>query len=135
MSTSPTSSLLAHRPFVYFWLARVAGMLAIQMQTVAVGWQVYELTRSALDLGFVGLAQFIPAFVLMLPAGHFADRYDRRNIVRLCQSIQAFAIMLLALGTATDSLTRDMILGIVVLIGAARRKPNPHGPICRMSCA
>ncbi len=125
MNQPSASSLLAHRPFVLFWLARVAGTLAIQMQTVAIGWQVYELTGSALDLGFVGLAQFIPAFILILPAGHFADRHDRRNIVRVCQSIQSVAMALLALGTATGFLTRDLILSLVVLIGAARAFEAP----------
>jgi MFS family permease len=120
-----SSSLLDHRPFVFFWLARVSGTLATQMQTIAVGWQIYELTKSALDLGLVGLAQFIPAILFILPAGHFADRYDRRNIVRLCQSLQAVAMALLAAGTATGSLTRDMILGIVILIGAGRAFETP----------
>lgn len=119
------SSLLAHRPFVLFWLARVAGTLATQMQTVAIGYQVYELTKSALDLGLIGLAQFIPALLFILPAGHFADRHDRRNIVRACQSLQAVALTLLALGTATGSLTRDLMLGVVILIGTGRAFEAP----------
>src|SRR6185503_5103365 len=54
-------SLRSHRPFVLFWFARTFASVALQMQVVAVGWQVYELTGSALDLGLVGLAQFVPA--------------------------------------------------------------------------
>src|SRR5437762_8919666 len=89
LSTSFTDStaLLAHRSFVRFWIARLTGGFANQMQAVAVGWQVYALTGSALDLGLVGLAQFLPSVVLLLVVGHVADRYDRRHIVGLCQLI------------------------------------------------
>ena len=76
---SADGSLLQHRPFVQFWIARVSTTVALQMMGVAVGWQIYELTGSALDLGLVGLAQFVPALLLLLVAGHFADRYDRRR--------------------------------------------------------
>ena len=58
--------------------ARIAGTAAQQMLMVALGWQVYELTSSAWALGFVGLAQFLPALLLTLPAGHLVDRHDRR---------------------------------------------------------
>ena len=57
-------STLGHRPFALFWFARVLSSLAYHMQTVAVGWQVYALTDSALSLGFIGLAQFLPGVVL-----------------------------------------------------------------------
>ena len=72
-------SLLAQRSFVLFWCSRVATMIAQQMITVAVGWQVYAMTGRALDLGFVGLAQFLPAFLLVLVSGQVADRFDRRR--------------------------------------------------------
>ena len=55
------------------------------MQAVAVGWQMYDITHNPLDLGLVGLTQFIPAALFVLVAGHVADRYDRRTIVRICQ--------------------------------------------------
>ena len=58
--------------------------MATEMQSVAVGWQVYEITKRPLDLGYVGLAQFWPSIVLFLAAGHAADRFNRRNIVTLC---------------------------------------------------
>ena len=76
--------LSGHRPFVYFWFTRVATIIGYQMLTVAVGWQVYALTGSAFDLGLIGLVQFLPAVVLLLLAGHVADRYDRRRIARIC---------------------------------------------------
>src|SRR5213593_4739066 len=61
------------------------------MQTVAVGWQLYTLTGSALDLGLLGLAQFVPTIALTLVGGHVADRYDRRVVVVICQVAQAGA--------------------------------------------
>ena len=62
-----------------YWLSRLAASFATQIQTVAVGWQVYDLTRDPLDLGFVGLSQFLPALLLVLVTGAVADRFDRRT--------------------------------------------------------
>ena len=71
------NSLVRHRAFMRFWLARVFGMLGSQMQSVAIGWQIYEMTRSPLDLGLIGLAQFMPSILLVFLSGHVIDRYDR----------------------------------------------------------
>jgi len=114
------ASLLAHRSFVRFWVARLTGGFANQMQAVAVGWQVYALTGSALDLGFVGLAQFLPSVALMLLVGHVADRYDRRRIVGLCQLIEAGAAGTLAVLTLRGTITEHAIFALVAVIGAAR---------------
>src|ERR1700686_2895974 len=70
--------------FVLFQLARFFIVLATEMQSVAVGWQVYEITRRPLDLGFVGLAQFLPGIFLFLVSGHSADRFDRRKLLTVC---------------------------------------------------
>ena len=113
-------SLVRHRPFVYFWLARTSTTVALQMQAVAVSWQMYGLTHDPLDLGLVGLTQFIPAALLVLVAGHAADRYDRRLIVRSCQFLAGVAVAMLAAGTAYGWLSRNAILAIVFVIGAAR---------------
>jgi MFS family permease len=118
-------SIRRHRPFVLFWFSRVFAAVALQMQVVAVGWQVYALTGSALDLGLVGLAQFVPSVVLLLFTGHAADRYDRRLIVRLCQTVQACCAALLALGSYQGWLTRDLIFLTVFVIGAARAFEMP----------
>ena len=83
--------LRRHRPFALYWVARVSSTVALQMQAVAVGWQMYDLTGNPLDLGLVGLTQFIPAALFVLVAGHVADRYDRRMIVRTCQLICGLA--------------------------------------------
>ncbi len=127
MSVEDTSqlSVLRHRSFAFFWLSRVAGSLATQMQTVAVSWQVYEMTNSPFDLGLVGLAQFFPLVSLMLVAGHVADRYDRKTIVRISQVVDGLAMALLAVGTAGGWLTRDLILAAVFMFGAARAFQQP----------
>src|SRR5229473_3456628 len=70
--------------FVSYTLARFFIVVALEMQSVAVGWQVYEITKRPLDLGYVGLAQFLPGFVLFLFAGHAADLYDRRKLLMWC---------------------------------------------------
>src|SRR5215471_4243814 len=90
-------SVLGIRDFRLFVATRVPAVLAIQIQNVAVGWQVYDITHRPLDLGFVGLAQFLPVFGLALVAGHVADRFDRRLILGLCLAVQAFCSGLLLL--------------------------------------
>jgi MFS family permease len=109
-----------HRPFAFYWVARVSSTVALQMQAVAVSWQMYDLTRNPLDLGLVGLTQFIPAALFVLVAGHIADRYDRRMIVRGCQLVSGMATATLAIGAAGGWMTRESLLAIVFVIGAAR---------------
>jgi MFS family permease len=98
-SSGPQPSILRHKPFAFFWFARGFTSVAFQIQGVAVGWQVYALTGSAFYLGLVGLAQFLPMFLLTLVVGHVADRYDRRMVVRLCQIVEGLAAAALALGS------------------------------------
>ncbi len=120
-----SESLLHHRPFRLFWFARVCSSFAFQMQSVAIGWQVYALRGSAFDLGLVGLAQFLPILLLTLAAGHVADRYDRRRIVATCQLVEAAASAVLALGTAFGWLDVNKIFAIVGVVGAARAFESP----------
>ena len=116
---SPTS-LRRHRPFALYWVSRVSSTIALQMQAVAVAWQMYDITHNPLDLGLVGLTQFIPAALFVLVAGHVADRYDRRTIVRICQMTSGCATAVLAIGTAGGWLTREALLAIVFVTGSAR---------------
>src|SRR5690349_12154890 len=90
------------------------------MIAVAVGWQVYELTHRALDLGLVGLVQFIPSMILVLFVGHAADRYDRRRLVALAQTTEAIAILILCLGTISHWVNRDIIFLIIFAVGVGR---------------
>ncbi len=108
-----------------FWWGRLAGTTAQQMLMVALGWQMYELTASAWDLGLVGLLQFIPALALTLPAGHAVDRHDRRLLLTGCLTLQMLVGLLLALGTAGGWVGRELILVLSLLLGAARAFQMP----------
>jgi MFS family permease len=86
---APTAgSALQSRDFLLYQAARLLVILGAEAQSVAVAWQVYMITHSALDLGYTGLALFLPGLFCVLPAGHAADRYDRRGIILLCYGIQ-----------------------------------------------
>ncbi len=87
-------SLAGEHAFIRYLIARCFGTLAVQMQTVAVGWQVYDITRDPLDLGLIGLSQFLPFILLILPAGHAADHYDRRRILTSCYFLNMAAARL-----------------------------------------
>ena len=85
--------LLKERDYLVFWVSRWTGGFAAQIQGVAMGWQMYALARltrpvaeSAFLVGMIGLAAFIPVFLLTLPAGDTADRYDRRRVLQICQT-------------------------------------------------
>jgi MFS family permease len=119
-------SLLHHRSFILFWLARVSTTVALQMQAVAVGWQMYDLTSSTLNLGLVGLAQFVPSFLLVLVAGHFADRYDRRRIAQIGEAVEALASATLAIATITGVIAPALIFTAVFTIGVGRAFEQPN---------
>ena len=123
--TQAAHSPFRHRSFRQYWIARLTGVFAYQMQAVAVGWQVYALTGSALDLGLVGLAQFLPSVALLLVVGHVADRHDRRRIVSWCQRAESAAALTLALLSATGTITELAIFVLVAVIGAARAFEMP----------
>jgi MFS family permease len=112
-------------PFALFWGSRVLTTLALHMQTVAVGWQLYALTGSALDLGLVGLVQFVPTVALALVVGAVADRYDRRLVVGACHLAQALGTAWLAWGSLAGGLGRDGVLLTLAVLGAARAFENP----------
>src|SRR6202047_4064595 len=82
-------SAFKSRDFRLYQTARLMVILGAEAQSVAVAWQVYAITHSALDLGYTGLALFLPGVFVMLAAGHAADRYDRRKIILLCYTLQA----------------------------------------------
>ena len=125
MADKNLSQLFSHRPFMSFWSARLAGMLANQMLMVAVGWQMYDITASAWDLGLVGLFQFVPALLLTLPAGHVADRIHRGRIFAVCMLLQAAVSILLATATQSGFASRGLILVVSVALGIARAFQMP----------
>ena len=118
-------SVFHHRPFKLFLCARAATFMAFQMLAVAVGWQIYELTGSAMYLGLVGLAQFMPMFLLTLVVGHVADRYDRRSIARICQAVEGLAAGVLALGSFSGWQSKWSILIIIFIVGGGRAFEGP----------
>src|SRR5271169_1131341 len=121
----PAPPLLRQGPFVRFLYVRVAASIALQMQAVAVGWQMYALTQSSFQLGLVGLVQFVPALGLFLVTGHAADRYDRRVMTFAAQATEAFGGAVLAFATATGRLTPDLLLGMAFVIGTGRAFEQP----------
>ncbi|HDS1780587.1 TPA: MFS transporter [Pseudomonas putida] len=125
MSDSAPQLLRHHRPFLAFWLARVFTASGFQMLTVAIGWHLYQLTGNVLDLGLVGLVEFAPRVLFMLHTGHVADRYDRRKVAALCQSLQGLIALALAVGSATDNVTRELIFALAFLLGASRSFEMP----------
>ncbi|WP_321845984.1 MFS transporter [Paraburkholderia bannensis] len=124
-SGTPTGSLARHPGFQRFWGARVLASLSFQMLAVAMGWHIYALTKSAFALGLVGLAQFLPMFLLTLVVGHVADRYDRRRIAAVCQSIECAAALTFACGTFGGWLSAPIIYALAACVGAARAFESP----------
>jgi MFS family permease len=120
LSSSSGLGVLRNRNLSFYLSARFLGTLAVQMQSVAVGWQVYQITGSLFDLGLIGLAQFAPFLVLILWAGHVADRYDRRKIIVLCMLTQLLVSALLLAFTASDSHVVWPVFAVLVLFGSAR---------------
>jgi len=106
--------------FVYYELARFFIVLALEMQSVAVGWQVYEITRRPLDLGYVGLAQFLPGLGLFLFAGHAADLFDRRKLLTWCYTGFALCSALLLAISWKRPHSVHLIYLVLVLVGTIR---------------
>ena len=115
--------------FRYFLLARFLAVFVVQMQGVAVGWQVYAITKDPLDLGLIGLAQFLPFVVLVLPAGQVADRMNRRLILALCYALQVVCALLLLLyslfGMNDGHASIWPVLAVLSLFGVARAFAMP----------
>jgi MFS family permease len=119
--------VLRHRALRHYLLARTLATLAAQMQTVAVGWQVYQATHDPLDLGLIGLSQFLPFIVLILPAGHVADQYDRRRVVAACFALMALAGALMLGYTRAGVAAVWPVFAIMSLFGVARAFWMPAG--------
>ena len=98
-SESPTASSsvkLSSQPgFISFILSRLMAVFAMQIQAVVVAWQVYDMTREPMALAYVGLAQFIPMLLLLMPAGDLIDRYNRKVILMISWGVQAVCGLIL----------------------------------------
>ena len=120
-------ALLKERDYLLFWGTRWTGSFASQIQSVAMGWQMYALARqtrsveeSAFLVGMIGLAAFVPVFLLTLPAGEAADRYDRKKVLLLCLSGEIVSVLALAIASAKGWASPGLLLVIAALFGASR---------------
>jgi MFS family permease len=118
-------SALRYRDFTVYAAARFCTTLAWEMLGVAVGWQVYQLTHNPLDLGFVGLAQFLPFVLLVLPAGHVADRADRRLVLMGAYAVQGICAGLLLWFTLSGMQHVWPVFVAMTLFGAGRAFSMP----------
>lgn len=119
------ASLLHRRDFRLYLCARGVVALAMQVQTVAVGWQVYEITNDALALGYVGLALFLPAALCSLPAGDLADRFDRRRLAVASYALQALGVGLLLALTQVGVSQPEPIYAVLVVGAVGRAMSGP----------
>ena len=117
--------VFANRDYDIFLGARFISALATQMQSVAVGWQIFSVTHRSLDLGLVGLAQFFPAIGLSLVTGHVADRFDRRRIVLLCYLLYGVVSLGLVLLASRPELGTTPIYAVLFCLGSIRAFANP----------
>ena len=117
--------LLRHGPFLFFLLSRSLSRFASQIAAVAIGWQIYDITGSAFQLGMVGLVQFLPTALLVFVAGHAADRFERKRVVQLCQVAEAATALFLAVSTFAGWLTVTQIFIATFVIGIAGAFESP----------
>jgi MFS family permease len=117
--------LLTHSSFLFFLCSRSLSRFSSQIGAVAIGWQIYDLTGSAFDLGMVGLVQFLPTALLVFVAGHAADRFERKRVVQACQFVEALAALFLAGGTFAGTLTEVQIFIATFVLGVAGAFESP----------
>lgn len=114
-----------HRNYVLFWFSRLFSTFAIQIVSVAVGWQVYDLTRDPWDLGLVGLFQFLPAIALVLVTGPASDRFSRRWIMAICAAIEALCALALVGMVFEGNRDVRLIFAVLLVFGIARAFYSP----------
>lgn len=120
-----TLASFGSRGFLCYWLALLFAGFSVQIQTVAIGWQVYDMTRDPLYLGLVGLSQFLPALLLVLVTGAVSDRYSRRTILAVCLFAECACALGLLIFTVSGSRDLGPVFLILVALGIARAFYNP----------
>ena len=115
----------ASRDFRRYQLARVAVILGAEAQSVAVAWQVYSITHRAIDLGYTGLALFLPGLIFLLPAGHVADRFDRRYVIMTCYALQCICTAALVVLARNNSQSILAIYSVLFFVGTGRAFSGP----------
>src|SRR5215471_16237458 len=118
-------ALLTQRSFLLFLLSRSLSRFSSQIGAVAIGWQIYDLTGRAFDLGMVGLVQFLPTALLVFVAGHAADRFERKKVMQACQIAQALTALFICWGSYAGWLTELHIFIATFVIGTAGAFESP----------
>src|SRR3954454_11287965 len=118
-------ALLSHRAFLFFLLSRSLSRFSSQIAAVAIGWQIYDLTGSAFELGIIGLVQFLPTALLVFVAGHTADRYERKRVVQICQFVEAATALYLAVITYLGAVGEVQIFVATFVLGIAGAFESP----------
>lgn len=126
-SLSSARALLGQRDFVFFWFSRWTAVLGVQIQSVALGWHVYELARETMDVkraafmvSLIGLVSFIPVLLLALPAGETADRHNRKIILLFCYAGEISTAVLLTIAAVMGFATIPLLLGAAFVFGSSR---------------
>ncbi|MFT7773428.1 MFS transporter [Roseateles sp.] len=122
---APAASVYRNTGFTHFLVARLLAVLATQIQAVVVAWQVYDLTREPIALAYVGLAQFIPMLVLLLPAGDLIDRFSRKPILAASWAVSTVCAAALWWLSGHGSASVQGIYAVLVLFGCARAFSAP----------
>ncbi len=125
MNTISAPSVYSQRGFLPFVAARLAAVFALQIQAIVVAWQIYDMTRDPLSLAYVGLAQFLPMVLLLMPAGDLIDRYDRKRILALSWFTEGFCSALLLWLTSSGSTMVGAYYAALVLFGCGRAFTGP----------
>jgi MFS family permease len=120
-----STAAFASRDFRYYQLARLLVIVGAEAQAVAVAWQVYAITHSALDLGYTGLALFLPGVLLLIVSGHTADRFDRRLVILTCYSLQFLCTAGLFVLSWTDERRVFLIYAVLFVVGCGRAFSGP----------
>jgi MFS family permease len=126
------AGLLGQSDYRLFWASRWMGAFGSQIQSVAMGWQIYSLSRRTLDVAhsafnvsLIGLVTFAPLLLLALPAGETVDRHDRRSVLGVCYAIEIAGVAILAAASLSGRASVPLLLGVAVLFGAARAYFSP----------
>ncbi|MFM2130283.1 MAG: hypothetical protein RL477_1829 [Pseudomonadota bacterium] len=122
---SDSLAAFRHRDYCYLWFGRFLSTVAMQMQAVAIAWQVYEISRNPFDLGLIGLSLFLPAIGLVLVTGHVADRYNRKTIIQICLAADVFLALALTALAFVGTKSTWPIFVLLVGLGITRAFINP----------
>ena len=121
------TTVYRHRDFVFFAIGRFLSTVAMMVQSVAIGWQIYDMEKTPLALGLVGLCQFAPMFLFTLPAGEMADRFDQRKVLAIALVLQGLCgglFLVLSILTVKSAVA---FYGVLVLFGIGRGFASPSG--------